>query len=250
MEEIQLIKKLESLKGTKPNTGWVSLAKGQILSRQFEKETNMVTFASILNTIGSAFGTPRVLVPVLSSLIVGVFGFALITAQNTLPGDGLYSLKQACETATISFLSPENKAVAQLDQVDKRLTELDKITEGSENQGKKLAAGIVEVQKALVIASKQLSKLPENQKAELVGNIVSKISKIEKTTNASIMNNESEDGQAIYKFYALNLIKELETNAKNLTENQLALLNQAEESFTVSDYVKSVEILYQIQPGK
>jgi len=247
MEEIQLIKKLESLKGTKPNTEWVSLAKGRILSRQFEKESNMAVFASILNTIGSVFETPRVLVPILSALIVGVFGFALITAQ-TLPGDGLYSLKQAYETARISLLSPEAKAVAQMEQADKRLNELDKMAEGGENQGKKLAAGIVEVQKALVVASKQLSKLPEDQKAGLVENIISKISKIEKTTNASIIDNKSEDYQALYKFLAFNQIKEFEANVKNLTDNQLVLLKQAEESFKVSDYVKAVEVLYQIQP--
>jgi len=247
MEEIQLIKKLESLKGTKPNTEWVSSAKGLILSRQFEKESNMAVFASILNTIGSAFETPRVLVPILSALIVGVFGFALITAQ-TLPGDGLYSLKQAYETARISLLSPEARAVAQMEQADKRLNELDKMAEGGENQGKKLAAGIVEVQKALVVASKQLSKLPEDQKAGLVENIISKISKIEKTTNASIIDNKSEDYQALYKFLAFNQIKEFEANVKNLTDNQLVLLKQAEESFKVSDYVKAVEVLYQIQP--
>lgn len=243
-----MIKKLESLKGTKPNAEWVSFAKREIVGKQFEKEITRSVFVSVLDTIGSAFETPRVLVPVLASLIVGVFGFALVTSQNTLPGDGLYSLKQAGEELRMSFMSPADKAVAQVEQADQRLSELDKITEESQNQGKKLAAGIVEVQKALVVASKQLSKLPENQKAELVGNIVSKINKIEKTTNASIMSNDSEDYQAFYKSLAESEIKELEANAKSLTAKQTDLLNQAKESFDVSNYVKAVETLYQIQP--
>jgi len=248
MEEIQLIKKLESLKGTKPNTEWVSFAKRDIIGKQFEKETTTAVFASILNTIGSAFETPKVMIPVLASLIVAVFGFALVTSQNTVPGDGLYSLKQAYEQARISFMSPEDRAVAQVEQADQRLSELDKITEESQNQGKKLAAGIVEVQKALVVASKQLSNLPEKQKAELVGNIVSKINKIEKITNAAIMSNNSEDYQAFYKSLAQSEIKDFESNVKNLTANQKNLLTQAEESFKISDYANAVELLHQIQP--
>jgi len=247
MEEIQLIKKLESLKGTKPNNEWVSLVKRDIIAKQFERESS-VAFNNIINAIGSVFETPRVFAPVLASMLVGVFGFALITAQNTVPGDGLYSLKQAYEEARISVMSPEDKAIAQVEQFDKRLSELDKITEESENQGKKLAAGIVEVQKALVVASKQLSKLPEDQKTELVNNIVSKINKIEKTTNAAIVDNESEGYQEFYKFLAESEIKELEANAKNLTVKQLNLLSQAKESFDISDYARAVEFLYQIQP--
>jgi hypothetical protein len=249
MEEIQLIKKLESLKGTKPNIEWVSFAKRDIIGKQFEREAKASVFVSIFNTISSVFETPRVLVPILSSLIVAVFGFALVTS-NALPGDQLYSLKQTYEDIRISFMSPEDRALAQFDQADKRLSELDKMTEGSENQGSKLAAGIIEVQKALVVASKQISKLPEKQKAELVSNIVSKINKIEKTTNAAIMSDKSEDYQAFYKFLAESEIKELEANAENLTEEQNAFLIQAKESFAVGDYSLAVEALYQIQPEK
>lgn len=246
MEEIQLIKKLESLKGTRPNNEWVSLVKRDIIGKQFERESS-VTFNTIINAVGSVFETPRIFAPTLAGILVSVFGFALVTAQNTLPGDGLYSLKQAYEEVSISMLSPEDKAIAQVEQFDKRLSELDKITEESENQGKKLAAGIVEVQKALVVASKQLPNLPEEQK-ELVNNIVSKMAKIEKTTNAAIVDSENEDYQEFYKFLAESEIKELEANAKNLTSKQLNLLSQAKESFDVSNYATAVEILYQIQP--
>lgn len=241
-----MIKKLESLKATKPNNEWVSLVKRDIVLKQFERQST-VTFNTIINAVGSVFETPKVFAPVLSVAIVAVFGFALITAQNTLPGDGLYSLKQAYEEARISMLSPKDKAIAQVEQFDKRLSELDKITEESENQGKKLAAGIVEVQKALVVASKQLPNLPGEKKA-LVNNIVSKINKIEKTTNAAIVDDKSDDYQEFYKFLAESEIKELEANAKNLTSKQLNLLSHAKESFDVSNYADAVEILYQIQP--
>lgn len=239
------------MKAVKPSSEWVSFAKKNIMTKQFTEETETAaTFASIFNTIGHAFETPKVLMPVLSGLIVAVFGFSIVTSQNTLPGDSLYSLKQACETIRISLMSPEAQAVARVEQADQRLSELDKISKESENQGKKLAAGIVEAQKALSVASAQLSRLPENQKAELVSNIVSKISKIEKTTNASIMNNESGDYQTFYKILAESEIKEFEANINNLTEQQKSLLKQAKENFSVSDYSSAVELLHQIQPAE
>lgn len=247
---MKLIKQLESLKQVKPNSNWVALSKGNILSKQFETQGVTSTFASIFSTIGHAFETPRILAPVLASLIVSVFGVALITAQseNAVPGENLYSLKQAVENIQMSFLSPSDMAVAKVGQLDKRLAELDKITKASENQGKKLVAGIAEAQKALSVASKELSKLPETQKAELIGSIVSKIEKIEKTTNAAIMENNSEDYQAFYKFLALSEIKDLEANEKNLTETQQALLIQARESFDLGKYIEAVETIYKIQP--
>lgn len=239
------------MKSVKPNSQWVSFAKKNIMMKQFEESVETrATFASIFNTIGHAFETPKVLMPVLSGLIVAVFGIAIVTSQDTLPGDNLYSLKQVYETARISMLSPEAQAVAKVEQADTRLTELDKISKESENQGKKLAAGIVEVQKALSVASAELSKLPESQKAELVQNIVSKISKIEKTTNASIMDNESEDYQTFYKILAESEIKEFEANINNLTAAQKSLLKHAKESFDVSAYSTAIEMLHQIQPAE
>lgn len=247
MDEMQLIKKLELLKETRPNAEWASLAKREIMGKVFEAEAPRATFASVLNAVGSVFETPRVFAPALAGLIVAVFGFALITAQ-TVPGDRLYSLKNSWDDFRISTMSPAERAVAQVERADQKLSELDKITEASENQGK-LAAGIAEVQKALVVASKELAKLPESQKAELVTNIVSKISKIEKTTNAAIMDEKNEDYQEFYKFLAESEIKELDANVKSLTIAQLNLLAEAKESFAVADYAKAVEIIYQIQPG-
>jgi len=146
------------------------------------------------------------------------------------------------------MMSPEERAVAQVARADQKLSELDKMSGTGENQGK-LAAGIAEVKKALVVASRELSKLPESQKAELVTNIVSKISKIEKTTNAAIMDEENGDYQEFYKFLAESEIKELDANVKSLTIAQLHLLAEAKESFAVEDYARAVEIIHQIQPG-
>ena len=247
---MKLIKQLESLKQVKPNQNWVALSKGNILSKQFEKQGTAATFASLFENVGHVFETPRYVAPILASLIVSVFGIALITSQagNAVPGENLYSLKQVMENIEMSLLSPEDAAIAKVNQLDKRLSELDKITKESENQGKKLVAGIAEAQKALAVASKELAKLPETQKAELIGSIVAKIEKIEKTTNAAIMENGSEDYQAFYKFLALSEIEELEANEKNLTDEQAALLKKAREYFDLGKYIEAVETIYKIQP--
>ena len=106
------------MRAIKPNSQWVSFSKRNIMTKQFtETVAPAATFASIFNTIGHAFETPKVLMPVLSSLIVAVFGFAIVTSQ-ALPGDGFYSLKQAYETTRISLLSPEAQAIAKVLQAD------------------------------------------------------------------------------------------------------------------------------------
>ncbi len=244
MEELKIIKKLESLKGTKPNAEWVLSAKRDIISKQFEKAPS-VTFASFINTI---FSAPRVMVPAFASIIVALLGFTVYTAQSAMPGDRLYAVKQATEDLQMSVLSPQAQSVAKVNQAEERLSELDNITKQSENQGNRLAAGISEVKKALSVASKELANVPENQQAAMVGQIVSKISKIEKTTNASIIDDKSSDYQALYKSFADSQIKELETNENNLTAEQKNLLLNAKESFSVGDYSKAIEFIYQIQP--
>lgn len=245
MEEIKLIKKLESLKELKPSENWVFCAKGNILANQFEKDAS-VSFASVFNYL---FSSSRVMVPALCSVITLVFGFGVYTAAaNSMPGDRLYAVKHAIENVKMSMKSGVAQSVAKVNQAEQRLTDLDNITKQSENQGNRLAAGISEVQKALSVASKELKNIPESQKAGLVENIVSKISKIEKTTNASIIDNESSDYQEIYKLFIESEIKELTNNENNLTDEQKDLLSQAKESFDVHDYNKAVELIYQIQP--
>lgn len=249
MEEIKLIKKLESLKEVKPNRDWVSFAKREVLSKQFEKEERSLAFISFINKVSSVFETPKVFAPVLSGLIFSVFGFAVITAQNTVPGDSLYSIKKTCDQMRLSFMTSEEQTVARVKQVDQILVQLDKISKEGENQSKKkLEASMNEAREALAVVSKELTKLPESQKAELVQQVVSRVSEVERTTNASIMSDDNEDYQAIYKFFIESEIKNLESNENNLTEEQFSLLEQAKESFLIGNYLEAMEAIYQIQP--
>ena len=246
MEEINIIKKLESLKETKPNNEWVVFTKRDILSKEFVKEETTSTIATFISTLHRAFETPKVLAPVLSGMIVAVFGFALFSSQNTMPGDNLYSLKKAYDQVTTSFLPADMQAVARINQADKLLAQLDNISKSNDNASRNIEAGMEEVKKAISVASREITRVPEEQQADLVSKLVSRVSEVEKTTNASIMDSESEE--IIYSAFIKSEIKEFEENKENLTPSQLELLNNAKEYFALNDYTSAMTALYSIQP--
>jgi hypothetical protein len=245
MDEMKLIKKLELLKEVKPNTEWVAFSKREIVSQYFEKEETVSILTTFVSTVAKAFETPKVFAPVLSAMIVAVFGFALVSSQSTMPGDNLYSLKKAYDGVVMSFLSSEDAAVAKVKYADAVLAQLDKITKEGENSVRNIEASVEEAKKAIVVASREISKVPDSQKAELAGQLVSRLSEVEESTNASIMDNGSEN---IYSIFIESEIDRLETNQINLTSEQLDLLNQAKESFAISDYISAMDYIYQIQP--
>jgi len=179
-------------------------------------------------------------------MIVVVFGFALISSQSTMPGDSLYSLKKAYNQIATSLLPADKQAVARINQADKLLAQLDSISKSSDNTNRNIEAGMEEVKKAISVASKEITRVPEDQQADLVSKLVSKVNEVEKTTNASIMDSESEE--IIYSVFIKSEIKELESKKDNLTESQLELLNNAKEYFALGDYASAMSSLYSIQP--
>jgi len=163
-----------------------------------------------------------------------------------LPGERLYGLKKAGETIKYAF--EQDKSAVQLEKVQSRLVELDRITEQSENQGYKLAAGIKETKQAVNKATKELSKIPESQKAAMAEKIITQITAIEKKTNAAIMDTD-KDYQDLYKFYVENEIKEFEQNQENLNEEQLELFLKAKELIEQEKYSEALEKILEIQPN-
>ena len=236
MDEFTLIKKLESLKTVKPSENWVSLSKVKILSQEFDNQS-----FSLL----SYFKQPR-LVSAFASFLLLFSITPFIFAQNALPGERLYGLKKAGETIKYAF--EQDKSAVQLEKVQSRLVELDRITEQSENQGYKLAAGIKETKQAVNKATKELSKIPESQKAAMAEKIITQITAIEKKTNAAIMDTD-KDYQDLYKFYVENEIKEFEQNQENLNEEQLELFLKAKELIEQEKYSEALEKILEIQPN-
>ncbi len=193
----------------------------------------------------SYFKQPR-LVSAFASFLLLFSITPFIFAQNALPGERLYGLKKAGETIKYAF--EQDKSAVQLEKVQSRLVELDRITEQSENQGYKLAAGIKETKQAVNKATKELSKIPESQKAAMAEKIITQITAIEKKTNAAIMDTD-KDYQDLYKFYVENEIKEFEQNQENLNEEQLELFLKAKELIEQEKYSEALEKILEIQPN-
>ncbi|MDD5696695.1 MAG: hypothetical protein PHO90_01815 [Candidatus Pacebacteria bacterium] len=238
MDEFTLIKKLESLKTVKPSTDWAYSTKSMILSQDFEKAP--------VFSFDMVFSQKR-MAPVFASFLVVFAVMPFVFAKDALPGEALYGFKKAGETIKYALVaSGEQKSVAQLET---RLDELDKITGQSQNQGKKLAAGIKETKQALTRASQELAKVPEEQRAELVAKIVNQIAAIEQKTNAAIMDTEEKEYQELYKFFVENEIKEFEKREESLSQEQKDLLIETKKLFEEGKYSEAMEVMYQIQPN-
>jgi len=239
MDEFTLIKKLETLKTVKPSNDWACSAKSRILSQDFEKAP--------VFSFDMVFSQKR-LAPVFASFLVIFAVMPFVFAKDALPGETLYGFKKAGETIKYA-LTASGGGQKSMAQLESRLNELDKITEQSENQGKKLAAGIKETKQALTRASQELANVPENQKAELVAKIVNQIAAIEKKTNAAIMDIDEEEYQELYKFFVENEIKEFEKREDSLSQEQKDLLIETKELFEQGKYSEAMEAIYQIQPN-
>jgi hypothetical protein len=249
MDELTLGKKIGQLRQIKPDTAWVSSAKSQIVQITFEKDTKP-SFGTMASGIFNYIRQPQ-LATALASFVVFVTGsvtFAAIAAQDAVPGEPLYAVKQVEESLRIaSIFSPQQKSIAQIEQASIRLDELDKVSKQSENQEKKLAA-ITETKKAISQAAKEIATLPAEEQASLIGQLANKIQTVEKNTNAAIMDDSEPSYESIYKFLADSEIKELDANAKNLTTKQKGLLSTAKGLFDVQKYSEALDLLYQIQP--
>jgi hypothetical protein len=236
MDEFTLIKQLESLKTVKTSADWASLTKAKIMKENFEKQS-----FSLFDILKQSK-----LVPAFASVMIFFSVVPFFFAQDALPGEALYKYKKLGEAIQYTF--KQDKSVAQLEQVQSRLSELDKITKQSENQGYKLAAGIKETKEALNKATQELNNVPEAQKAELVAQIVTQITAIEKKTNAAIMDSDKEY-QELYKFFVENEIKELDAKQENLNKEQIVLLNKVKDLFEQEKYSEAMEVIYEIQPN-
>jgi hypothetical protein len=249
MDEFTLGKKLQNLQTIKPNTEWVAFNKSEILGKEFDSEQSW-SFGESVSTISSIFKTPRLasVYAGLAFVVFGLFGVSL-AARNSMPGDPLYAVKQAQENVQMAMIiSPEQKTVAQVNQASNRLDELDKISKQTNNETQKIAA-INETKKAIAEAAKEITKLSADQQASLIGKLATKIQDVEKTSNAAIMDKDEPSFDSIYKFLAESEIKEFDANIKNLTPKQKDLLQQAKDSFDVSEYGEALDTLYQIQPN-
>lgn len=241
MNEYEIIKKLESMKKVRPDANWASFSKQNIVSKTYEAEPSLGLKDNIVQLFGIAFDRPK-LAFAYSLLFFALFGGAVVVVNGS-HGGGLSQLASVITGTKIEKVqTPEEKLLAVIRATE---TEIDKVIAESKEKGEKK----VESKKVLAEASEKLKTLPADQKAKFAGTVVAKVKTLEKNANAVIMDEKEPLVQEFYQVIAENEIKEIDANAKNLTEKQQAILNKAKDFFAVKRYGDALEQLHKIAPS-
>jgi hypothetical protein len=240
MNEYEVIKKLESMKKVRPNTDWVVFSKQNIVSTTFEAEPSVGIKDTIIELFGVAFNRPK-LALAYSLLFCVLFGTVFVIG-NPYSND-LDQFASVIEGIKIEKpQTPEEKLLAVIQDTESKIDKL--VAENKESKEVQ-----VETTKILTDASEKLKSLPADQKAKFAGTVVAKVKTLEKNSNAVIMNETEPVVQEFYQVIAENEIKEFESNAKNLTDEQKVILKKAKDFFDVKKYGEALEEFYKIQPS-
>jgi len=235
MEEKELIGKIRGLRQIKPNRDWVSLTKSQILGEE-KIELTPFSLSSVGYCLRLILGRRMAYLGlVVIFILFGLLGFA----QNSLPGDPLYSIKKITERAQTVFVAEEDLPRVQLELADKRLEELARVAQ--ENRVKNLSSAINETKASISEANKNLAKASSPAEVKkIVDEIEEKAQVINQTLGVAFGEEEiGELRQNSDKLYAEYLISDLET--RTLTEEQQEILEEAKELYEAGDYSGALE---------
>ena len=230
--EKELIRQLKALRDIKPSEDWVSFTRRNIIGESSPKTYFYFKPAFTLSLLGI--------------LIISSFSFAV--AQNSLPGDRLYSLKRVTERVRLALAPSNEKPRIQLELTTKRLNELKQIAK--ENKIEKLNSAIAEVNQTIPETAKTIQKIVKEKKnIENVKEIVKKVDEIEKTKKEVqalgivVKGDELEKtSQELRKELVESELKDLED--RSLTENQKNLLEKAKEYYQKEDYSEALETIF------
>lgn len=151
MRKASAIQKIKLLQSIKPSKEWSAKTRSILLSQitaQGSRATNTgfasaakaygLTFWNDLYaaTLGTAFSRPRnAFATAAVFAIVGVFAY--VQAQQSLPGDPLYTVKQSEETIKVALTTPEERPALELSLIERRIQELETLTQRPLEQGEK-----------------------------------------------------------------------------------------------------------------
>ncbi len=230
MTEKELIGKIRTLRQIRPRKDWVVLTKSQILG----EEPKVLFFP---------FFKPAFAGLVAISILFGIFGFA----QNSLPGDSLYSIKKITEKSQAVFVSEEELPKYNLEIVSKRLEDLNKIAET--NQVKKLAPALNEFEATKVVAkgivSETIKNKPEAEAIKIAKKVALKLSEINEKEEKVFTSLGIEVEQEINNEPAEKTVIELlvkDARNSSLTEEQEKDLVKIEQLINSENYVEALEL--------
>ena len=237
MTEKELIGKIRELRQIQPRKDWVSLTKSQVLGESARGRASVSFFP---------FWKPALATVTAFGILFGVFSFA----QNSLPGDILYSIKKITEKSQAVFVSEKELPKYNLEIANKRLDELNEIAQT--NQVKKLAPAISEFQANMSEAAKSLATV----KGQDVEKIVAQTKKLEenkqKVEEVLATKIETEEYDNALAQIVESQIKDLES--RTLTEEQKLLFEEAKADFSAGDYNQALEkiliLSYQVDESK
>jgi len=228
MTEKELIAKIKELRQIKPREDWVLFTKKELFKDESRRKWLSV-FRPEVNFIfrhRPVFATLVILL-----VLIGVFGFA----QNSVPGDSLFPLKKIAEESEKFFASEKNEARINLELVNRRLDDLEKIAES--NQTQKLASAITEYQESVNKAAESLAGAEPKEIVEQVKQLEEKERKI-KSYGVEIAQS-SEELKDVLSQITEREIQDLEK--RSLTPEQEKLLEEIKEDYKAGKYSQALE---------
>ena len=247
MLEKDLIKKIKELKQIKPKQEWVISCKEEIIGKS---PTTKERFSAAISDVFYVFNYRQILKPALATALFAGFLIGVFTmAQNTLPGDFLYSAKKITEQIKLSFTSEQEKPKVQLAITNKKLQELTEVAEA--NLGKNLAPAIEEVKHSIAEAAKNLPQPKEIEDAVKIKQEITKLSEStqEIKTYGVITDDIDKELGVLEKNYEENLQPIVEREIQNLenqtlTEAQEELLSEAKVYLEDGSYSQALEKIW------
>lgn len=224
--EKELISKLQELRQIKPNQDWAFSLKERILAQEprygyRSSITFFPFFKPVFATVLSVF------------VLTGIFGFA----QNSVPGDFLYSVKKITEKGQALFVSEEEKLEYNISLANKRLEELTRIAES--NRVKNLPSAISETQNSISEVSRSLASTSGSEEiGRISSELEEKIQRIESYGVAGLEGVREELKQGEAKIFVESLISDLET--RSLTEAQQEVFSQMKELAEGEQYEEAI----------
>ncbi len=231
--EKQLIEKFKKLNEIKPRQEWVVFAKSQILGETEIKAEKALTVLDIIK--GSIFQKKTAFAfATVMTVMLGVFGFA----QNTLPGDALFTVKKMTEQSQAALLGASS-VKNSLDTLDKRTQDLARAVK--DNKEANISSAVTEVKQSIVEATKNITETLQKDPTALK-ELAQDIKKVEdnkeqlKTLGVNIDETEMTN---LYKMLVEQEIASLET--LTLTEEQQTQLTDIKALADEGKYAEAFE---------
>jgi len=178
MTDKELIKNLRKLDKVQPSRQWLALLRRNLITQiDYDiKREKSARFGFLFGWLGG-FQTMALAVSSLFILFVGPW-LTLKAAENSLPGDLLYSIKKASEGVQKTVANSEEKPRLQVEFASRRLEELSKVNQDIDSVSEKTEKSkeiIGNFKDNLASVSQQIKGISSKDKAVVVAQETKKL---------------------------------------------------------------------------